>query len=36
MKIDLMFLTRNELYNSDIWDNFFEKSFFDVYIHPDI
>jgi hypothetical protein len=35
-KVALMFLTRGELYNSDIWDNFFNKDIFNIYIHPDV
>jgi hypothetical protein len=35
-KVALMFLTRGELYNSDIWDNFFNLDIFNIYIHPDV
>jgi hypothetical protein len=34
-KIALMFLTRDELLNSDIWESFFDDKIFNVYIHPD-
>jgi hypothetical protein len=35
-KIALMFLTRGELFNSDIWESFFDENLFNVYIHPDM
>lgn len=35
-KIALMFLTRFELLNHKIWENYFDNQLFNVYIHPNI
>jgi hypothetical protein len=35
-KIALLFLTRNELNNFQIWKNYFNNDFFNIYIHPNL
>jgi hypothetical protein len=35
-KIALLFLTRGELLNEEMWEDYLDPSIFNIYIHPDI